>query len=323
MSIVRVERREANYFVVSKLAFDDPRLPLKGKGLYGMLMTKPANWTVRVDDLVKSCADGRESVQTALRSLKLAGYAKLVTLKDNGKIVGKEWVIFEDPILQNLSSSRQSGNRPIGEAPTERFPDNRENRQSGNPTIGKPPYIVSNEYSVSNDTIVSNEYSTVQYTKLKNQKKGGAAPLVEQLPPTPQVPAAPPPPAKGAELTTFCESEVFNAGPEWFRAKALESGVDESVDTGHYFNRMKTWRADRADLPKSGDWLKVGLNWIKQDGAKAKQIKTNINNASNNTSNNGNSASKNGNGSRPRSSAADIAAGVGGILERLGRKGRL
>lgn len=324
MSIVRVVKKIVGYTTMSNQGLNDPNLSCKATGLWAFLMGKPDYYKVRINDLVNSKKDKKPAIQSALKELEKHGYARLATIYVDGKARGKEWVIYETPdlLVADLSDSRQQENLVVRKEQTTRFSDDQENRRSEKQTVRKPGHIVSTNTVPNTNTLLST--STVQYTqKSKNEKKGGAAPLVEQLPPTPQVPAPPPPPAKGAELTTFCESALFQAGPEWFRAKALESGVPDTVDTAHYFNRMKTWGQNKATLPKASNWLETGIRWIKEDGAKAKQIKTNINNASNNTSNNGNSASKNGNGSRPRSSAADIAAGVGGILDRLGRKGRL
>ena len=52
MSIIRV-RKDARYFTASNEPFIDKRMSWEARGLMGYLLTKPDNWTVRIDDLVK------------------------------------------------------------------------------------------------------------------------------------------------------------------------------------------------------------------------------------------------------------------------------
>jgi len=73
--IIRNPNRE-RYVILAKTALEDKKLSFKAKGLWAYLMTKPDNWVVYVDQLVRVGPDGKRAVVSALKELAEAGYVR-------------------------------------------------------------------------------------------------------------------------------------------------------------------------------------------------------------------------------------------------------
>ena len=117
--ILKVKRTE-NFAVMAREPLDSVDLSYKAKGIYAYLMSKPADWMVRLADLQRG-PDGREAVQAGLRELEKLGLAVYQILP--GK--GGEWTLFETADLN--PANKNTG--PAGE---------RVLRLPGKPATGKP-----------------------------------------------------------------------------------------------------------------------------------------------------------------------------------------
>lgn len=117
--ILKVKRTE-NFAVMAREPLDSVVLSYKAKGLYAYLMSKPADWMVRLADLQRG-PDGREAVQAGLKELEKLGLAVYQILP--GK--GGEWTLFETPDLNPANKNKG----PAGE---------RVLRLPGKPATGKP-----------------------------------------------------------------------------------------------------------------------------------------------------------------------------------------
>lgn len=71
--IVKV-KKSRDFTVMANLALDDPRLSLKAKGLYAVLMSKPESWTVSYRGLKSQLKEGQTAILAALKELEDAGY---------------------------------------------------------------------------------------------------------------------------------------------------------------------------------------------------------------------------------------------------------
>lgn len=134
MSILRVKKRENPYAQIDNRVLNDIRLSFKARGIAAYLLSKPDDWTIVVQDLInQSEKDGRESIQSGLRELKMVGYLKLEPMRDeSGKLAGREYIFCEEP--------------------TNGFSVNRENRRSGKPTVGKTATTNTEYYQELNNT---------------------------------------------------------------------------------------------------------------------------------------------------------------------------
>ena len=117
--ILKVKRTH-NFAVMAREPLDSVDLSYKAKGIYAYLMSKPADWSVRLADLQRG-PDGREAVQAGLKELEKQGLAVYQILP--GK--GGEWTLFETPDLNPANKNRG----PAGE---------RVLRLPGKPATGKP-----------------------------------------------------------------------------------------------------------------------------------------------------------------------------------------
>jgi Mn-dependent DtxR family transcriptional regulator len=76
-TIVRAPRRQ-RYLVVDQAIIDDERLSIAARGVLVMVLSKPDDWQVRVDDLRRRCKVGRDSMYNLLNELKDGGYVRYV-----------------------------------------------------------------------------------------------------------------------------------------------------------------------------------------------------------------------------------------------------
>lgn len=122
--ILRITKRENPYAQIDKRCLNDNRLSWRARGILAYLLSKPNDWEVVVNDLVKGGKEGREAVQAALIELKNLGYASIeICRAENGQLAGKRWIIHEEPI-NGFSVHRSGTDRP-------------ENRPTVFPTDGK------------------------------------------------------------------------------------------------------------------------------------------------------------------------------------------
>ena len=82
-------------------------LSLKARGLLCYLLSLPDEWNVNLAHLETiSDKDGRISVVSAMRELKLGGYLVRTLERENGVIVRHVWTVFEDPQKAGFPQSR-------------------------------------------------------------------------------------------------------------------------------------------------------------------------------------------------------------------------
>jgi hypothetical protein len=105
MSTYRVTKGPKPYVVLDKGFLDAPALSWKAKGLLAYLLARPNDWQVREADLVAHATDGRDSVRSALKELKGAGYIVRSQAKaKSGRFAGAQWDVHERPVFRAPSS---------------------------------------------------------------------------------------------------------------------------------------------------------------------------------------------------------------------------
>jgi hypothetical protein len=127
---------------VRKEALEDAALTWKAKGLLSYLLGKPDNWQVRQRDLVNRSADKKTAIQSGMRELETAGYAKREEVRQGGRFKALIWHISDRPIFKLLP---QAG-----------FPS------TGNPSPEKPP--------TGNQPLSKNDDTKNDCTKLSPEK---------------------------------------------------------------------------------------------------------------------------------------------------------
>ena len=111
-TIFRVDKDKQNpYVIINKQVFEDPSISLKAKGVMGYLLSKPDNWIVRREDILKHCSDGATSLKRAIQELQESGYMKISAERGvNGEIAGWVTKVFETP---NLLENQQPDNPEV------------------------------------------------------------------------------------------------------------------------------------------------------------------------------------------------------------------
>lgn len=92
-----------NFTQVSNDLINDQRLSWKAKGLLIYLLSKPPNWTAKINDLYKKSTDGYSSLRSGIEDLVLCGYMELKNKynKDTDKFTGRYYMFHEIPLFTN------------------------------------------------------------------------------------------------------------------------------------------------------------------------------------------------------------------------------
>nr|WP_319396124.1 hypothetical protein [uncultured Desulfobacter sp.] len=96
--ITRTEKT-SNYTILPNEFLLDETISDKARGLLARLLSRPDNWRLNVNYLVKTGKSGHTAVRSAIRELEAAGYIqKEVSRHANGRIIGVEYIIRESPV---------------------------------------------------------------------------------------------------------------------------------------------------------------------------------------------------------------------------------
>jgi hypothetical protein len=83
--------KATNFTQISNEVLLDERLSFKARGILALLLSRPKNWKIYIDEIVeRSDLDGKHSVRTGFKELKTFGYLELVKVWNNetGKFEG-------------------------------------------------------------------------------------------------------------------------------------------------------------------------------------------------------------------------------------------
>lgn len=158
MAILKNPSRK-KFTVVDNHALRDDNLSLKARGLLVTMLSLPNNWKFSENGL---CAlfkkDGQASIRSGLKELESSGYlVRRRTRDDMGRVDGVEWIIYDQPRL--------------------------ENRNVDNPSLDSQPQLNTKELSTD---LLSTEYNITPYNppegeqqKPKRKRKSDSAEDVE------------------------------------------------------------------------------------------------------------------------------------------------
>jgi hypothetical protein len=96
---IRRAKHEKNYTVILNSTIQDSRLSWKARGLHHYLLSLPDDWDICIAHLSEqSLADGRASLNSALKELETLGYLfKSQPKNGQGKFEKYLWFIYETP----------------------------------------------------------------------------------------------------------------------------------------------------------------------------------------------------------------------------------
>lgn len=119
--IRNANQRRKRFTMLANAMLRDAELSLKAKGLLGVMLSFPDDWTYYMGHLETQSSDGREAHQNAMKELLAAGYVKRSVAKnpETGRLSGWEY---------EVSDERETvGRETVG----------RESRLTGKPSDGK------------------------------------------------------------------------------------------------------------------------------------------------------------------------------------------
>ena len=103
MDIVRVIKSK-DYTTICNRIFKDRRLSLKAKGLLAMLLSFSDSWNLTIKGLEVILKEGRTSIRSTMSELIETGYVERQQIRKDNKFVGVDYIVFESPKSQNLTS---------------------------------------------------------------------------------------------------------------------------------------------------------------------------------------------------------------------------
>jgi hypothetical protein len=120
-TIVRAPRRQ-RYVVVDQKLIDDERLSIAARGLLVLVLSKPDDWEVHVNDLRRRCQLGRDATYGLLNELKEVGYVRYFEKRlANGRVAGGAYRFYEQP--EDAERATPLPDLPEAEKPDPVFPD--------------------------------------------------------------------------------------------------------------------------------------------------------------------------------------------------------
>lgn len=171
-TIVRVVKRENPFVQIDKTPINDERLSWKAKGLLVYLISKPDDWTIMIDDLIKHAKDGRDSVKAGLRELEAAGYLSRKQARyDDGTFGPMEFVVYETPQIVDTT---------VFEPQTEN-PSTDNSTANGKSVDGKSVNgkTVNGKSATTNNDSTKNHFTNNDLTNIfddEEREEGGYAP---------------------------------------------------------------------------------------------------------------------------------------------------
>lgn len=166
-NIFRVQKTE-RYFVASNIPFNDERLTWEARGVMGYLLSKPANWQTRMNDLVHKGPAKMTVIRRILAELRKYGYMNRQKKAGAG---GKfYWIttLYESPEL-NQEYQKTIYTKPI----------------DGSSIDGKPTDVLSTDlrFKNNNESKFSEkeiDQNTAQLVKLYQANIGVIVPLLSE-----------------------------------------------------------------------------------------------------------------------------------------------
>jgi hypothetical protein len=107
--MIKKAENKSNFTILSNAVLLDETISDKARGTLVRLLARPENWNLNINHLVKTGKDGNTAIRSAIRELEKAGYIQReVTRHENGRIIGVEYIIHENPV-------NSCGDRPAPE----------------------------------------------------------------------------------------------------------------------------------------------------------------------------------------------------------------
>lgn len=141
--------KKTSFTVIDSDIIRDDNLSLKDLGLLIRLLSLPDNWEFSENGLMLIFKkDKQGSIRTGLKNLERLGYLSRAKIRDDkGKYIGCDWIINEQPYLNNLKMDKLLEYDPSFENPSMGNPS------MGNPSVENPRLENRPQYNINQDNI--------------------------------------------------------------------------------------------------------------------------------------------------------------------------
>ena len=107
MEVIRVIKNK-DFSIISNKIFQDKKLSLKAKGLLALLLSLSDNWKLSVNGLNAILKEGHRSIRSTINELIDNKYMERQQVRENGKIIFWNYIVYENPRLHVHSVNVQS-----------------------------------------------------------------------------------------------------------------------------------------------------------------------------------------------------------------------
>ena len=107
MEIFRIVKNK-DYTVISNKIFKNKNLSLKAKGLLVLLLSLSDNWKLSVSGLNAILKEGKRSIRNTINELIEYKYMTRQQVREKGKIVCWNYIVYEDPSLHLQNVDQQN-----------------------------------------------------------------------------------------------------------------------------------------------------------------------------------------------------------------------
>ena len=114
MATFRIEKNK-NYTTMSNYHFLDKTLSWKAKGILSNMLSLSDNWDYSMAGLAALASDGTSATRSALKELEEHGYLIRRPVRENGRIVDWEYLIFENPEMSKQFRDNPQTEKPVVE----------------------------------------------------------------------------------------------------------------------------------------------------------------------------------------------------------------
>lgn len=153
--MAKIKRKyQRNYTVIDNTVFDDHKLSLRAKGLFGLLWRQPADWSFSIAGTARLCGDGKDAIRSTIHELEAGGYLQREQVRSQGKFGSGDWILTENPTLDPIpgqnDAPKTGGNTVVGKTDNGQSAKNdtkpsetplSEKPTSVKPTSGKPTLL--------------------------------------------------------------------------------------------------------------------------------------------------------------------------------------
>lgn len=156
-TIIRVKNKTKNFSIIDNRFILDKNLSFKAKGILTYLLTRPSDWKVYAEEIASHSTDGIDSVKSGLKELKEAGYVVHQVVREKGRIIAHEYIVYEFPPETEIPQKPEAG-KPL------MVKLEKEKAQEKNPPVANPA-LLNTDNILNTDNTKYNSSQSSQYSK--------------------------------------------------------------------------------------------------------------------------------------------------------------